>query len=133
MHRTLGPAVDVFQKATERYPNSPRLMIGLGMALYSRGNYDDAVRVLLKGADLNPSDAQSAMSTLHKAYSGYVHGAYPHIMELYGGNPARFHMAGMRDTRGLWRRSPWVAIMLPEPERRENNQRSNEGRNDVAQ
>jgi tetratricopeptide (TPR) repeat protein len=53
MHRTLGPAVDVFQKATERYPKSPRLMIGLGMALYSRGNYDDAVEVLLRGADLD--------------------------------------------------------------------------------
>jgi tetratricopeptide (TPR) repeat protein len=58
MHRTLGAAVDVFQKATERYPKSPRLMIGLGMALYSRGNYDEAVRVLLKGADLDPSDAR---------------------------------------------------------------------------
>jgi tetratricopeptide (TPR) repeat protein len=58
MHRTLGPAVDVFQKATERYPDSPRLMIGLGMALYSRGNYDDAVKVLLKGADLSPADSR---------------------------------------------------------------------------
>jgi tetratricopeptide (TPR) repeat protein len=67
MHRTLGPAVDVFQKATERYPNSPRLMIGLGMALYTRGNYDDAVRVLLKGADLNPSD-QRCYLFLSKAY-----------------------------------------------------------------
>jgi len=67
MHRTLGPAVDVFQKATERYPKSPRLMIGLGMALYSRGNYDDAVKVLLKGADLDPSDARCYLF-LSRAY-----------------------------------------------------------------
>jgi tetratricopeptide (TPR) repeat protein len=67
MHRTLGPAVDVFQKATERYPNSPRLMIGLGMALYSRGNYDQAVKVLLKGADLNPSDPRCYLF-LSRAY-----------------------------------------------------------------
>ena len=57
LHRTLDPAVDVFRSATERYPNSPRLAIGLGMALYSRGNYDDAVKALLHAADLNPSDA----------------------------------------------------------------------------
>jgi tetratricopeptide (TPR) repeat protein len=67
MHRTLGPAVDVFQKATERYPSSPRLMIGLGMALYSRGNYDEAVKVLLKGADLNPTDARCYLF-LSRAY-----------------------------------------------------------------
>jgi tetratricopeptide (TPR) repeat protein len=58
MHRTLDPAVTVFQKAVERYPNSPRLMVGLGMALYSLGRYDDAVKALLKGADLNPTDAR---------------------------------------------------------------------------
>jgi tetratricopeptide (TPR) repeat protein len=56
IHRTLGPAIEVFQHATERYPNSPRLLIGLGMALYSRGNYDEAVKSLLRAADLNPSD-----------------------------------------------------------------------------
>ena len=38
------------------------------------------------------------MKVLHKAYSGYVHGASPHIMETYGGQPARFHMNGMLDT-----------------------------------
>ncbi len=56
LHRTLDPAVDVFRSASVRYPNSPRLAIGLGMALYSRGNYDDAVEALLHAADLNPSD-----------------------------------------------------------------------------
>lgn len=67
MHRTLDPAVEVFKKATERYPSSPRLMIGLGMALYSRGNYDDAVAALLKGADLSPSDSRCYLF-LSRAY-----------------------------------------------------------------
>lgn len=67
MHRTLDPAVEVFQQATQRYPKSPRLMIGLGMALYSRGNYDDAVKALLKGADLNPSDSRCYLF-LSRAY-----------------------------------------------------------------
>ena len=67
LHRTLDPAVDVFRSATERYPQSSRLAIGLGMALYSRGNYDDAVKSLLRGADLNPSDA-NCYYFLSKAY-----------------------------------------------------------------
>ena len=56
IHRTLGPAIEVFQDAVQRYPASPRLAIGLGMALYAHGNYDDAVKSLLRAADLNPSD-----------------------------------------------------------------------------
>jgi hypothetical protein len=56
--------------------------------------------------ELNPSDAQSAVSTIHKTYSGYVHGAYPHIMELYGGAPPHFHMSGMLNTPKIdeWRK-----------------------------
>ncbi len=56
LHRTYEPAIDVFQQATVRYPNSPRLFTGLGMALYSRGKYDEAVKALLTAADLNPAD-----------------------------------------------------------------------------
>jgi len=56
LHRTLEPAIEVFREAAERYPNSGRLSIGLGIALYSRGNYDDAVKSLLRAADLSPSD-----------------------------------------------------------------------------
>lgn len=67
IHRTLAPAIEVFQHATERYPKSPRLVIGLGMALYSRGNYDEAVKALLHGADLDPSDP-SCYLFLSKAY-----------------------------------------------------------------
>lgn len=68
LHRTLGPAVEVFQQASERYPGSARLAIGLGMALYARGNYDDAVKSLLRGADLNPSDPDCYLF-LSKAYN----------------------------------------------------------------
>lgn len=56
VHRTLDPAVQVFQDAIQRYPNSAKLQIGLGMAYYARGNYDDAVKALIHGADLNPAD-----------------------------------------------------------------------------
>jgi tetratricopeptide (TPR) repeat protein len=56
LHRTLGPAIEVFQEASARYPTSQRLVVGLGMALYAHGNYDDAVKSLLRAADLNPTE-----------------------------------------------------------------------------
>src|SRR5580693_7714127 len=67
LHRTLGPAIQVFQDAGLRYPTSPRLAIGLGMALYAHGNYDEAVRSLIRAADLNPSDP-SCYLFLSRAY-----------------------------------------------------------------
>jgi tetratricopeptide (TPR) repeat protein len=67
LHRTLGPAIEVFQGAAQRYPASQRLAIGLGMALYAHGNYDDAVKSLLRAADLNPSDP-SCYLFLSRAY-----------------------------------------------------------------
>jgi tetratricopeptide (TPR) repeat protein len=67
LHRTYDPAIEVFRQATLQYPNSPRLKIGLGMSLYSRGKYDDAVKALLAAADLNPSDPR-CYSFLSKAY-----------------------------------------------------------------
>jgi tetratricopeptide (TPR) repeat protein len=67
LHRTYEPAIEVFEKATVRYPNSPRLFIGLGLALYSRGKYDEAVKALLAAADLNPADPRCYLF-LSKAY-----------------------------------------------------------------
>ena len=67
LHRTYEPAIDVFRQATRLYPNSPRLQIGLGMSLYSRGLYEDAVKTLLTAADLNPSDPRCYLF-LSKAY-----------------------------------------------------------------
>jgi tetratricopeptide (TPR) repeat protein len=67
LHRTYDPAIEVFTEATRRYPQSPRLMIGLGMALDLGGKYDEAVRALLTAADLDPSDARCYLF-LSKAY-----------------------------------------------------------------
>lgn len=47
---------------------------------------------------LNPSDAQELVRTTHQYLSGYIHGAYPQIMEMYGGIPPHFHMSGMLGT-----------------------------------
>lgn len=68
LHRTYEPAIAIFQNAAERYPKSPRIWIGLGLALYSRGIYDKAVNALLAAADLNPKDPRCYLF-LSKAYN----------------------------------------------------------------
>jgi tetratricopeptide (TPR) repeat protein len=73
LHRTLDPAITIFEKAAERYPNSPRLAIGLGIAYYSRGNYDDAVKSLLHAADLSPADSR----------------VYPFLSRAYDSSPSQ--------------------------------------------
>lgn len=47
---------------------------------------------------LDQSTGVEVTRTISKAYSGYVHAASSHIMDMYGGNPPRFHMRGMRGT-----------------------------------
>jgi tetratricopeptide (TPR) repeat protein len=56
LHRTYEPAMEVFHRASQRYPNSPRLLIGLGMALYSRSRYEESIQSLLAATDLDPAD-----------------------------------------------------------------------------
>jgi len=46
----------------------------------------------------DPSGHIGAARTLSKTYSGYVHAASPQIMDMYGGNPPRFHTTGMLGT-----------------------------------
>ena len=67
LHRTYDPAIEVFQQGAARYPKSPRLYMGLGMALFARGEYQPSIQALLTAADLNPSDARCYLF-LSKAY-----------------------------------------------------------------
>jgi tetratricopeptide (TPR) repeat protein len=49
-------AAEAFRSGADRYPQSAPLWIGLGVALYSQGHYDDAVGAFLKAADISPTD-----------------------------------------------------------------------------
>ena len=46
---------------------------------------------------------------MSKFYSGYIHAAFPQLMEVYGGEPERFNMCGMKEvlhyaiTSGIYR------------------------------
>jgi tetratricopeptide (TPR) repeat protein len=68
LHRTYEPAIAIFQQGVQRYPSSPRMWIGLGLADYSRGKYDPAIKALLAAADLNPRDPRCYVF-LSKAYN----------------------------------------------------------------
>lgn len=50
------------------------------------------------GEGVNASQALAVGESLGTAYSGYVHAASENIMDMYGGNPPYFHIAGMRGT-----------------------------------
>lgn len=52
----------------------------------------------IRAEGLDPSSVVEVMRTVSKTYSGFVHGASPHIMEMYGGTPPRFHVGGMLGT-----------------------------------
>ena len=47
-----------------------------------------------RAAGYDQSSTIEVGRTISKAYSGYVHGASPQLMELYFGNPPQFHLSG---------------------------------------
>lgn len=55
-HGASADAVKIYQWAIERYPKSSPLRVGLGVALYARSEYDQAVQSLCDAVDLNPND-----------------------------------------------------------------------------
>jgi tetratricopeptide (TPR) repeat protein len=56
--RAFIPATQVFEEAVKRFPRSARVHVGLGIARYSRGAFEDAVRALGTATDLDPEDAR---------------------------------------------------------------------------
>src|SRR5439155_13844671 len=70
--RVFEDAAQVFAAAVARHPESARLHVGLGIAHYSQGQYEEAVTSFCRAADLAPSDARP----------------YQFLGEMYGVVPA---------------------------------------------
>ena len=51
-----------------------------------------------RGTGYDQSSSIKVMRTISKTYSGYVHGASPHLMELCYGEPPRFYLFGSNDS-----------------------------------
>lgn len=54
----LNEAAEAFQKATQDFPGSARLWLGLGATYYLAGNYPRAAGTLLRAADMAPRNPQ---------------------------------------------------------------------------
>ncbi|HEX5413245.1 MAG TPA: tetratricopeptide repeat protein [Terriglobia bacterium] len=81
LHQTLNPAVEVFSEGVKRYPDSSRLAVGMGLSLYWSGQYDDAVKALVKATDLSPSDPRPYYF-LSKAYQ-HSHGQVNEVIDRF--------------------------------------------------
>jgi tetratricopeptide (TPR) repeat protein len=56
VHRAPEPAIEVFTRGNHLFPHSVRMLVGLGVSLYARGSYEQAVQRLCEASDLNPDD-----------------------------------------------------------------------------
>lgn len=56
LHHTLELAIQVFGRGATLFPQSARMQVGYGIALYSRGHYQDAIDAFCRAIDINPKD-----------------------------------------------------------------------------
>lgn len=56
LHRADQPSVEVFAKGARTHPESARMLVGWGAALYAGGNAEEAARKLCEAADLRPPE-----------------------------------------------------------------------------
>jgi Tfp pilus assembly protein PilF len=56
LHHAAEPAIQVFTKGNRLFPNSTRMLLGLGAAEFSAGSYERAVQRLCQASDLRPDD-----------------------------------------------------------------------------
>jgi tetratricopeptide (TPR) repeat protein len=71
-HSGFEPALKVFDYGTRQFPQSAKLRVGLGVAYYSLGRYDQAVETLCQAVDQDPRDTQ-ALDFLGKMYNVSPH------------------------------------------------------------
>jgi len=102
----LDNSLTFFQYGVQKYPRSAKMAVGLGVALYAEGRYDDAVRTLCAAVDLDPTDPKpfqflGKVSTVSPAWIPEIRNRLKKFVELYPNNgPAIYYYA-----MGLWRRS----------------------------
>jgi tetratricopeptide (TPR) repeat protein len=123
--RAFEPATQVFTAAIVRHPQSARLHVGLGIAQYSRGQYEEAVKSFCQAVDLAPLDPRPYQ------FLGEMYGVAPELagevtrrlarfvktqprnalahfhyaLSLWKGQPAASQPADMRRVEALFRRA----------------------------
>lgn len=108
--RAYPPATDVLTEAVKRYPRSARMQVALGIARYSRGQYEDAIRSFCAAADLDPRDPRpysflGEMYGVSAALSPEITRRLARFVEAQPRNAlARFYYA-----MSLWKSQPGAA------------------------
>jgi len=72
VHLAFGAALDVFRVGSQKFPDSPRQYVGMGLAQFSLRQYAQAARSYLSALDINPSspDAFAAWKALPPFLAG---------------------------------------------------------------
>jgi tetratricopeptide (TPR) repeat protein len=106
LHETVEPAMEVFKRGVALYPNSLRMYIGLGIALYSRNSYDAAIEALCHASDLNPSDPRpylflGKMYNASVAHADLVAKRMKRFMETNPDNALAYYYGGLTAWKGF--------------------------------
>lgn len=56
LHGAAEPAIQVFSQGSRRFPESVRMLLGLGVAWFAQGSRDQAARYLAQASDLDPAN-----------------------------------------------------------------------------
>ena len=56
LHHAPEPAIEVFTKGHRLYPQSSRMLLGLGAAWYAQRSKDEAQQIFFEACDLSPAD-----------------------------------------------------------------------------
>src|SRR5579875_3779378 len=96
LHHTLEPATQVFTKGVQLYPRSVRLQIGLGIALYSRAHYQEAIDAFCHAIDLNPEDPRPYI------FLGRIYDVSPLQAEAVTRRFARFAQLQPRNPQAIY-------------------------------
>ena len=135
LHRGYEPAVKVFTSGVERYPQSAMLHIGLGVAFYSLGFYEDAAKALCRATDLAPSDPRpylflgrmfdislSQADEVTKRLKRFAEiqprnalASYYYAMSLWKGQRGQSTEANMNEIASLLKRSATLDRKFPDP------------------
>jgi len=105
-HRALEPATEIFEQGHRHYPQSVRMLLGLGAAWYARGDDDQAAQYFRDASDLAPADPTpymflGRMETAETMPSEETVNYFARFARLAPNNPwANYYYAV-----GLWRRA----------------------------
>jgi len=105
LRESVEPALGVFQRAVALYPDSLRMYIGLGIALYSHNSYDAAIEALCRASDLNPSDPRpylflGRMYNVSSARADEVAKRMNKFMETNPTNALAYYYAALTEWKG---------------------------------